>query len=65
MISVQEQPNDEGQMQHHVYNPESISRYTLNKNKPNKKERLQRKDDTSDQAYNRKLQMGSTEHENV
>lgn len=48
MISVQEQPNDEDQMQHHVYNPESISRYTLNKNKPNKKERLHRKDDTSD-----------------
>jgi len=47
MISVQEQPNDEDRMQYHVCNPESINRYKFNK-KTNKKERLQRKDDTSD-----------------
>jgi hypothetical protein len=47
MISVQEQPNDEDRMQYHVCNPESINRYTFNK-KTNKKEGLQRKDDTSD-----------------
>jgi hypothetical protein len=34
-------------MQYHVCNPESINRYTFNK-KTNKKEGLQRKDDTSD-----------------